>query len=292
MEWVQQAHAVCPPGSFHIHWATDERTVQVSNISMDTHDIARRILLQRIGRYTDFGPELGQSGSARFRFETGRLRVAYASARPGKARELVATVQRFAQVRRIQVQWTVVPSNAGEEELSDALSTARFERIEDLRLMAHEGAIAAPPANPHLAIAPIVHWQEMWEYEYCSRICFYGDIHPSDALVNQRASERWNERERNWCRYYVARLGGAIVGGCYISLFEDIPTIMGVCTMPEARGHGAATALLARAMADVISPANPITCLFVERGNPAENLYRKLGFILLIDSQTYSWSPG
>lgn len=261
---------------------------------MDTHDIARRILLQRVGRFTDHGPELGACGSARFRFETGRLRVAYASARPGKAGELTATVQRFAQVRHMQVQWTVVPAQAGEEALPAALSAACFERIEDLLLMAHEGGIVAPRRDPHLArlaIAPIVRWQEMWEYEYCSRMCFYGDIHPSEATVNQRAGERWNEHERNWCRYYVARVGGDIVGGCYISLFEDIPTIMGVCTLPKARGHGVATALLERAMADSISAAHPFTCLFVERGNPAERLYRSLGFVPLLDSQTYSWNP-
>lgn len=259
---------------------------------MDTHEIARRILRQRVGRYADTGPEIGQYGSARFRFETGRLRVAYASARPGKAGEMVTMVQRLAQVRRLQMEWTVVPTQSGEEGLSEALSAAGFVRIEDLLLMAHAGYIAAPPPGPQLAVAPISRWQEMWDYEYCSRICFYGDIHPSEALVNQRASERWNEHERGWCRYYVARLGGGIIGGCYISLFEDIPMIMGVCTLPDARGRGAATALLARAVADVISPANPFTCLYVEHGNPAEMLYRRLGFIPLLDSQTYTWSPG
>lgn len=258
---------------------------------MDTHDITQRILSQRVGRFTDHGPELGSCGSARFRFETGRLRVAYASAHPGKASELTTMVQRFAQVRHMQVQWTVVAAQAGEETLHAALSAARFERIEDLLLMAHEGGIAAPQLHPRLAIAPIVQWQEMWEYEYCSRICFYNESHPSEATVNQRASERWNEHARNWCRYYVARLGGDIAGGCYVSLFEDIPTIMGVCTLPKARGHGAATALLARAVADSISAAHPFTCLFVERGNPAERLYRALGFVPLTDSQTYVWNP-
>ena len=259
---------------------------------MDTHDIAQRILIQRTGRYTDHGPELGQCGSARFRYETGRLRVAYASAHPGKAGELTATVQRFAQIRGIQVQWTVVPTQTGEEGLPEALSAAGFARTENLLLMAHEGHIAAPSPHPRLAVAPIVGWQEMWNYEYCSRVCFYGDTHPPHTLVNQRAGERWNEHERNWCRYYVARLSGDIVGGCYISLFEDIPTIMGVCILQEARGQGAATALLARAVADVISTANPFTCLFVEHGNPAEKLYCGLSFIPLCDSQTYVWSPG
>src|SRR5690242_20411771 len=57
---------------------------------MDTDEIARRVLVQRTSRYTDAGPPLGAAGSARFRIESGRVRVAYANPRPGMERELVA----------------------------------------------------------------------------------------------------------------------------------------------------------------------------------------------------------
>ena len=43
---------------------------------METQSIARRILLQRMQRYTDLGPALGSLGKACFRVESSRLRVA------------------------------------------------------------------------------------------------------------------------------------------------------------------------------------------------------------------------
>ena len=253
---------------------------------MNTQEIARRILVQRTERYTDPGPPLGQAGSARFRLETTRLRVAYATAQPGSARDLVLAIMRFARTRHMQVQWSVVPERPGEQELARELLAGGFTITENLLLMAHEGPVATA-VSPHILVQPITSWQAMWTYEFGSRRSFYDDPHPSDALVGQRAGERWRELERGWCRYFAAVIGGEQIGGCYVSLYEDIPTIMGVYTLPEFRGHGAATALLARAVADVHRPGNPYVCLYVEHGNPAERLYRQLGFVPLLDTQTF-----
>lgn len=259
---------------------------------MDTEEIARRVLAQRMSRYTDAGPPLGAAGSARFRIESGRARVAYASPHPTMERELVAAVQRFAHMRRLETQWTVVPQRASEAELPVALLAAGFHVGEDLLLMAHEGRIHAVVSLPApVSIGRITTWQQMWEYEYGSRQCFYDDPYPTHATVTQRAGERWRERERGWCRYYAAWLNGRLVGGCYVSQYEDVPTVMGVYTLPEARRKGIAGALVARCVADTITPGNDVVCLFVEHGNPAENLYRHLGFVPLVDSRTYIWNP-
>lgn len=263
---------------------------------MDTDEIARRVLVQRTSRYTDAGPPLGAAGSARFRIESGRVRVAYANPRPGMERELVAAVQRFARMRRSEAQWTVVPQRAGEADLPAALLAAGFRVSEDLLLMAHAGRIPAAaslpaPVSTPVAIGRITTWQQMWEYEYGSRQCFYDDPYPSHATVTQRAGERWRELERGWCRYYGAWLNGRLVGGCYVSQYEDVPTVMGVYTLPDARRKGIAGALVVRCVAETITPGNEEVCLFVEHGNPAENLYRGLGFVPLVDSRTYTWSP-
>jgi GNAT superfamily N-acetyltransferase len=255
---------------------------------METQSIARRILLQRMQRYTDLGPALGSLGKACFRVESSRLRVAYATVSAGRAGDVVDTVQRYARPRHKEVQWQVVPARPGEEELPAALLARGFAQTENLLLMAHRGHIRAPLAAS-VVVTPITTWQEIWQYEYGSRQAFYDDPHPVHALVNQRASERWHEIERDWCNYYVAWLDGKPVGGGYISLYEDVPTIMGLYTMPEARRRGVATALLARTIADTITVRNDVCCLYVEHGNPAERLYRHLGFFPLLDTQTYVW---
>ncbi|HEU5440889.1 MAG TPA: GNAT family N-acetyltransferase [Ktedonobacterales bacterium] len=253
---------------------------------MNTKDIAERVLAQRMNRYMDAGPSLAPWGGARFRIEGGRIRVGYAFARPGAASQVVERVLRFARDRRMQVQWLVTPERPGEAELVEALAAADFTPIECLLLMAHQGRLTAP-ANPRVSILPIATWHDMWRYEHMSRQCFYDDPRPSDALVGQRASERWREQEHGWCRYFQAYLDGTLAGGCYVSLYEDVPTIMGVCTLPQARRQGVATALLARTVESVMSSTNDTICLFVEVGNPAENLYRALGFVPLLRTDTY-----
>src|SRR5262245_22231338 len=123
--------------------------------SMDIDGTTRRILDQRMQRYPDTGPDLGPTGTARFRAESGRLRVAFASLQPGTACDAVDRVVRFARWQRLfEVQWIVVPQRPAEGELPGALRRAQFELNEDLLLMAHEGRIEAQ-LNPAVAVAPI-----------------------------------------------------------------------------------------------------------------------------------------
>ncbi|MBF6590368.1 MAG: GNAT family N-acetyltransferase [Ktedonobacterales bacterium] len=254
---------------------------------MDIQDITRRILIQRRSRFPDAGPVLQPAGEARFRHEGSRLRVAFASARAGLAGEMVARVLRYARARGLGVQWVVVPQRLGEEELPAALTAAGFHLTESLLLMAHEGPIRAS-VNPAISTSPIVTWQAMLDYEHGSREAFFDDPSPVEMAVLQRARDRWREQEHGWCRYYIALLHGRMVGGCYISLFEEIPTIMGVYTVAGARRQGVATALLAHAIAETIRPGHDICCLFVRHGNPAEHLYYRLGFAGLLDEDTYA----
>ena len=87
---------------------------------MDTQEVTRRVVHQRLHRYTDIGPDLAPYGSARFKFDGLRLRVAFATAQPGMANEVVARVVRFARQRGLQPQWTVMPQRIGEGEFAEA----------------------------------------------------------------------------------------------------------------------------------------------------------------------------
>jgi GNAT superfamily N-acetyltransferase len=257
---------------------------------MDIEDIIHRVLTQRMHRYPDVGPDLAGAGVARFRQETGRLRIAFASIRPGRETIAIDQVQRFARARGIETQWIVVPEREGENQLPQALHAAGFRLDENLLLMAHEGFVSVPH-NPMVTISIIESQQAMWQYEYGSRQAFFEEEYPAEAAVSQRARERWREHEHGWCRYYAAAIQGRAVGGCYVSLFEEIPTILGVYTVAVARRHGVATALLERTIADLAHTGRWTSCLFVKHGNPAESLYRQLGFVPLMDEQTWVWNP-
>ncbi|HLY31653.1 MAG TPA: GNAT family N-acetyltransferase [Ktedonobacterales bacterium] len=258
---------------------------------IDAQDLTRRVVEQRLHRYTDIGPDLAPYGAARFKFDGMRLRVAFASAQAGMASEVITRVLRFARRRGMQTQWTVMPQRLGEGEFIEALPHAGFALNEALLLMAHQGVIREP-LNPQVRVLPVRSWDEMWAYEYGSRRSFFDDRYPQDVVVRQRARERWREQEQGWCRYYVAALDNRLVGGAYVTLFEEVPTIMGVYTVEEARHRGVATALLERVIGEIIRPENETCCLFVKHGNPAELLYRRLGFMPLVDELTYQREAG
>jgi GNAT superfamily N-acetyltransferase len=254
-------------------------------------EIAQRILYQRMHRFTDSGPDLAPFGVARYRRDGARLRAGFANLASGRARDAVARMQRYAGVRNMQVEWVVVPQLPGERELPSALSSAGFRCAESLLLMAHAGLVYAP-LNPAVAVAQIGSFQAMWDYEYGSRQSFFDDPEPGHAVVTQRARDRWREQEHGWCHYYAATLDGRMAGGCYVSLWEDVPTLMGVYTLALARGRGVATALIARAVADLAQRNRDVCCLFVKVGNPAERLYRELDFVGLFNEDMYFWEPG
>lgn len=251
-------------------------------------DLTRRILAQRLSRYDDIGPDLSPVGSARFRHDGRRLLVAYAIAHEGMASLVVERVQTYASRHGLFIHWLVTPETAGEEALPAALAAAGFRRDERLILMARSGAITAP-TNPAVSIAPVTSFDAMRAYEHGSRRSFYNDEQPDDRLVASRAADRWRQQEQGWYRYSIALLNNRIVGGCYVTLWEDVPTLMGVYTVAEARGQGVATTLLASVTNDLARSGRDPYCLFVKDDNPAQSLYQRLGFEGLATEESYVW---
>jgi GNAT superfamily N-acetyltransferase len=274
----------------NLEWGTID-CWQMVNLSMDAQDVIDRILTQRAARYRDVGPSLAPVGSARFRLEPDRVRLAYASAGPGESHEMVSMIVRFAASRGLQVQWTVVPKRTGETELVAALEKAGFQKTEDLLLMACSDPVAGA-SSLDITVSPILSRQVMQAYEYGSRLCFYGESHPEEHAVTQRATERWSEQQAGWFSYYAALSARRLLGGCYASLFEDVPTVMGVYTLPEVRKQGVATQLISYVVGDLLSGDRDVCCLFVERGNPARDLYLELGFVPLVDMITFILDTG
>jgi GNAT superfamily N-acetyltransferase len=182
--------------------------------------------------------------------------------------------------------WLVAPESVGEEELPDALSGAGFRLDERLILMGHRGAIHCQ-INPEARVESVSTFDGMRAYEHGSRRSFYDDATPDDRMVASRASDRWRQQEQGWYRYFVVLYRNRIVGGCYVTLWEDVPTLMGVYTAPEARGQGIATTLLSYVSQGLVQSGRDPYCLFVKDDNPARNLYRSLGFVELSRDETY-----
>lgn len=69
-----------------------------------------------------------------------------------------------------------------------------------------------------------------------------------------------------------------IAGVCLISMWEGLPLVYSIAVLQQHRGKGLATAMLDKALT-VLEPVYPVLRLFVTRGNQAELLYRKKGFL-------------
>lgn len=262
-----------------------------SDLDEDESEIAlasilRRITAQRLRRYGDAGPDLAPFGSAKFSVEGSRLLVAYADISATHARGAAGRVLEFSQPRGLRVIWNVVTDGQDGIALSQALRARGFTLDERLILMARQGKLQSRP-NPDVSISRIMSWTAMRDYEYGSRRSFYGEDIPDDDLVTARARERWRQQEMGWYRYYTATVRGHFVGGLYVSLWEDVPTLMGVYTLSQARQRGVATSAMAYVIDELIASGRQTYCLFVKDDNPARALYHSLGFRALATEETY-----
>jgi hypothetical protein len=251
-----------------------------------TDELVQRIAAQRAQRYQDTGPDLAPLGEARFSHERNRLLVAYACFRPATTDEAIERIVTYGRRAGSGITWNITDADSNGRGLSQALRTHGFACEERLHLMARKGELQTRH-NPTIAVRPISSWTEMWAYEQGNRLSFYNDSEPDPAIVTARASERWRQQQIGWYRHYITTLYGQFVGGLYISLWEDIPTIMGVYTLVRARGQGAATVGLARAIHDVVAEGKGTYCLYVKEGNPARRLYEELGFRAFATEETH-----
>jgi GNAT superfamily N-acetyltransferase len=251
--------------------------------------LAEAVLVQRRERMNDAGPSLRGAGTAFFQVSGGTLLVGAAQPRPGKAEELIDRVNRFARERWLAVQWTITHGR-DDPQLHAALLERQYTLRETLRLMGCIGElIPAERPAPDVTVASVATLQEMQTYERISSWSFNHQQHPTLDHVLARGRERWDEQNARWYQYYLGRLRGEPVSGAYVSLWERVPTIYGVATTPPARRHGVAGHVLRLLVRDTLAMGFAWTCLYVAVGNPAELLYKSLGFTPLLEQSTYQW---
>lgn len=94
--------------------------------------------------------------------------------------------------------------------------------------------------------------------------------------------------------FSVIEVSGTPVGRLYVDRWKEEIRIMDIAILPEHRGHGTGTRLLAGLQREAAETGRCLS-IHVESFNPALRLYERLGFQMTEDKGVYQlmvWTPG
>jgi ribosomal protein S18 acetylase RimI-like enzyme len=94
--------------------------------------------------------------------------------------------------------------------------------------------------------------------------------------------------------YDLILVGDEVLGRLYVDRGEQTWLVIDLALLPEHRGKGVGTRLLTQLLADAGAAGRPVQ-MHVERFNPAQRLYHRLGFRQVADQGVYlllEWHPG
>jgi GNAT superfamily N-acetyltransferase len=258
---------------------------------VDYHALAEAVYAQRLERMTDHGPSLRGIGAAHFQRSGMTFHVGGVQLRSERISDAVTRIIAFSRERWFNVAWTHIHGHE-DASIPAALMSAGFREGETLRMLGRIGELEHLPHSPgpEVTVEPITTLEEMQAYEHISMWGFNHDPHPSLDHLLLRGRERLDEQRARWYQYYIGKLNGQPASGAYVSLWEQVPTIYGVVTAPPSRGHGLAGAVMTRLVCDITKRGYPWTCLYVAKGNPAENLYSSLGYQFGFELTTYHFN--
>jgi ribosomal protein S18 acetylase RimI-like enzyme len=87
--------------------------------------------------------------------------------------------------------------------------------------------------------------------------------------------------------------GDEVLGRLYVDRGDTAWLVVDLALLPQHQRKGIGTRLLTRILAEAAAAARPVR-MHVERFNPAQRLYRRLGFTLIADEGVYlllEWQP-
>jgi ribosomal protein S18 acetylase RimI-like enzyme len=88
--------------------------------------------------------------------------------------------------------------------------------------------------------------------------------------------------------------GEQVLGRLYVQRGETVWQVLDIALLPEHRGKGIGAQLMTEVLADAGAAGKPVQ-IHVERFNPAQHLYDRLGFRQIADQGVYlllEWQPG
>jgi GNAT superfamily N-acetyltransferase len=141
-----------------------------------------------------------------------------------------------------------------------------------------------PIANPAVRVERAVSSEDA---EHFAAVQVAGFALPSDRLGGERDLAR-RQMTASRHRLYLASLAGRIVGAA--RSLRDVHGATGLsalATLPEARGHGVGTALLARMIDDARLAGSDTIFGTLVPGSYAAAMYVRLGFVTLFTTRTF-----
>ena len=88
--------------------------------------------------------------------------------------------------------------------------------------------------------------------------------------------------------------GEQVLGRLYVDRSETAVHVLDIALLPEHRGKGIGTRLMTEVLTGAGAAGRPVQ-IYVERFNPAQRLYDRLGFRQIADQGVYlqlQWTPG
>jgi ribosomal protein S18 acetylase RimI-like enzyme len=108
------------------------------------------------------------------------------------------------------------------------------------------------------------------------------------AFVQQQfeAQDSYYREHYDPATFDVIEVDGEPVGRLYVARWEDEIRIIDIALLPEHRGRGIGTSAL-RALLDEAAASGKRLSIHVEKHNPAQRLYERLGFAEVADRGVY-----
>lgn len=167
----------------------------------------------------------------------------------------------------------------------DLITARGFQLSDDLDAMICRHNVFEP-GNRHVSIREVTNEASLgiaaWIGE---QIDAEQPLTRGDVAV-QRRLRRYRREQAQWNYHFVvAYLGDEPVGTARLT-DEELPVLVGVATLPKARGRGVATAITSALATRAIAERGSCA-LYVECGSQAQRIYRKIGFEMLYRNRTW-----
>jgi ribosomal protein S18 acetylase RimI-like enzyme len=122
------------------------------------------------------------------------------------------------------------------------------------------------------------------------------DASQKEAFLRMQfaAQDRYYHATFPAASYDLIVSGEQVLGRLYVDRGEAAWLVLDIALLPEHRGRGIGARLLTDVLAEAGAAAKPVQ-IHVERFNPAQRLYDRLGFRQVADEGVYlrlEWNPG